>query len=134
LNDDSDISWEDISSFPSSGSTCNFPGFLIRGGIEYTRNIGKVIAYVGGKFQVVFKKGNDVDLVDLDFDGIPEVLSADFPSGDGGSSSWFQVWTWNGHQYVKVAHVRLTKVFSPEVVKAVGIKREKQKHGSVTKH
>jgi hypothetical protein len=134
LNDDPDMSWEALSSFPSSGSACNFSGLLVRGGIEYSSSHGKVIAYVDGRFQVVFKIGYDMDLVDLDFDGIPEILSADFPTGDGGSSSWFQIWTWNGGKYVKVAHVHLSKIFTPEVVKAVKqVKANRHEPGSTAK-
>ncbi len=113
---DPPFDWEEIRSFPSDD---RMSGIVIWGGSEVSHNVAKVVAYVGGKFQVVFDKAYDMELIDLDFDGIPEVISGDFPTGDGGSPTFFQVWTWAGEKYVPVAHVPIDQVFSPDVIRAV---------------
>ncbi len=114
--DDSPVLWEKIGSFPSGDS---LPGIVIWGGSEVSHNVAKVVVYVGGKFQVVFDKAYDMELVDLDFDGFPEIISGDVPTSDAGSPTMFQVWAWAGEKYVPVAHVPIDQVFSPDVIRAV---------------
>ncbi len=115
LDLDERTAWVRLDTFPSER---RLPGIVIRGGAEVTGNATKVVAYHKGKFQVVFE-GHNADVVDLDHDDLPEIISRDRPVMDVEAPSLWRVWAWNGEKYVAVAHVEYEQVFSPNVLAAV---------------
>ena len=117
--------WIELESFPSA----TLPGVVIWGSVEYSRDRATIVCYVNRRFEVVFK-GDDVQLMDIDSDGIPEIVTG-FGSDDVyAQSEYSQVWTWDGTKYVRVAQVRLRQLFFADVVKALQAVRKNKKTSS----
>jgi len=72
-----------------------------------------LIALVDGKFQVVFR-GSTTEIVDLNADGIPELLESMWPDGDGFPKST-TVHAWNGQVYTALTKVAWSERFGPKV-------------------
>jgi hypothetical protein len=149
LEDPGGEGWEDLESFPSNGMV---PGVVVWGSSDYGRTQLIVICYTGsysyppsghrvenpGIFKVAFN-GEHARLVDLDLDGIPEVVAdveSPVPSGGG----WFgaprggnpeghqkvKVWTYVGGAYVMVGVFPREGLWSDAVRRA--IEDTKKKH------
>ena len=72
-----------------------------------------LIALVDGKFKVVFR-GSTTEVVDLNADGIPELLESMWPDGDGFPKST-TVHVWNGQVYTALTKVAWSERFGPKV-------------------
>jgi hypothetical protein len=124
-------SWTDLESFPSNGLV---PGVVVWGSTDDYSHTGLiVICYTGsywyppsgrrvekpGIFKVAFNGGYAM-LVDLDLDGIPEVVAnLDSPK--------VEVWTYIAGAYVKVGEFPKEALWSEAVRRAIG--DAKRKHG-----
>jgi len=122
--------WDELESFPSNGLV---PGVVIWGGLEYSRSELIVICYTGGysylpsgerverkgNFKVGFR-GFDATLVDLDFDGIPEIV-VDF------DKPVQEVLTLVEGTYVKVGAYPSDHLHSPEIAAAISAARKGRK-------
>lgn len=120
LDLDPEVGWETIESLPARGvSRGGLAGVVVWGG---TGGIGHsyslVVGAVDGKFEIVFR-GHNVELLDFDFDGIPEILDSRHPPDECGPPREFRLWKWNGRNYVKVAEIPPSRIFSEELRRAV---------------
>jgi hypothetical protein len=121
-------SWEQIESFPSNG---HVPGVVIWGGLEDFRSELTIVCYTGnfshlpsgervekkGDFKIAFD-GEYAELVDLDLDGIPEVIS-------NMDRETPEVWTLVDGTYVKVGAFPLARLRSGEVCNAIEAARKR---------
>jgi hypothetical protein len=127
--------WDNLESFPSNGLV---PGVVIWGGEDYGRTHLIIVCYTGsytylpsgkrvenkGTFKVAFE-GDEARLVDLDLDGIPEVVAnMDSPTPE--------VWTLVPEKYVKVGTFQVDRL-RPEYLRR-RIEAVKKRLGTPTKH
>lgn len=115
--------WDEVERFPSWA----LPGFVIWHIGESPRDQATIVCYTQGEFRVVLETGG-ADFVDLDGDGIPEVVAAPAPlPGREFPRDTRFIYTWNGSEFilaVKTNTSRLSRLYSPDLVKAV--RRAKQ--------
>jgi len=106
--------WEDI--VPFGG--VRLPGVAIfsASGIS-DRGPVTVIALVKGKFQIVYQ-GDESEFIDLNADGIPEILESVWPDGDGyPKTTTIHIWT--GKAYTPLMKSKWSQRFSQAVLNAV---------------
>jgi hypothetical protein len=114
--------WDELESFPSNGLV---PGVVMWGAMEHGRSTLIVVCYTGsysylpsgkrvekkGTFKIAFE-GEEARLVDLDLDGIPEIVAnMDMPTPE--------VWTYVDGSYVKVGAFPLDRLHSADVLNAI---------------
>jgi hypothetical protein len=104
------LGWDELESFPSLG---HLPGVILWGGSEYPRGEMTIICYVKEGFKLVFT-GIDASIVDLNHDGIPEVLVP--KSSHDSKSTLFEIWVWSGTEYVLFNILPLDRIFTKEVL------------------
>jgi hypothetical protein len=127
--------WDELESFPSNALV---PGVVMWGAMEHTRSTLIVVCYTGsysylpsgkrvekkGTFKIAFQ-GEEARLVDLDLDGIPEVVAnMDRPTPE--------VWTFVDGSYVKVGAFPLDRLHSADVLNA--IRAARTGHGATPSH
>ena len=114
--------WSHLETFPSNGIV---PGIVMWGGTDEGRTLLIVVCYTGGysylpsgkrvekkgTFKVAFE-GEEARVVDLDLDGIPEIVAnMDKPSPE--------VWTYVDGTYVKVGSFPRDRLHSADVLNAI---------------
>jgi len=124
ISDDSGT-WQELDSFPTKGY---LPGVVIWASEEYAWFGATVVAYVKGKFQVVFR-GEGVNFLHLDEGSVPEIVTPDAP---GSKVDRWRLWVWSTDKYVSVADVPWDRLYSAEVRRSVRrVKKEVLPEGSV---
>jgi hypothetical protein len=106
--------WEHLLSFDSSG----VPGVVLfsSSGIS-DRGPAIVIGLVGNNFGIVYR-GDESEFVDINADGIPEILESVWPDGDGDPKTT-TIHVWNGKVYKPLLKVRWRDRFGQAVRTAV---------------
>ena len=106
------VPWDTMHSFPSKSKLF---GVVLWASEEHAYASATVVCHVDGRFKVVFR-GDDVEFADLDFDGIPEILTEEYASQDAKEPITVTIWTWKGKEYVKVARVPPGQLWSKQIV------------------
>lgn len=114
LDDEGKSDWEHLLPFDSP----RLPGFVLfsQSG-DSDRGPATVVGLVKGKFQVVYE-GGESEFVDLNADGIPEILESVWPDGDG-FPTHTTVHVWGGQAYKQLMKVGWNERFSPAVRRSV---------------
>jgi len=114
--------WGELEVFPSPSSLA---GVVLYKAEDYSRSGAKVICWVKGQWQTVFE-GSDVDFVDIDLDGIPEIFTEE-REHENGPPDWVHVWVWDGSRYVELQRVRFQQLYATDLIQRIKAVR-KQKH------
>ena len=110
LNSNVEDFWQKLIPLSESRLT----GLIIQSSQSFTEyDAALLIALVGGKFQVVFRGGSS-EVVDLNADGIPEILESMWPDSDGFPKTT-TVHVSNGKTYTVLKKVAWSQRFSPQV-------------------
>ena len=115
-----EVEWGDLDVFPSSSPA----GVVLYKTEDYTRAGAQVICWIKGHYETVFE-GSDVSFVDIDRDGVPEILTEE---GEHyvGPPDWVHVWAWDGSRYVEVERVRFQNLYATDVMQRVKAVRKKR--------
>lgn len=113
--DDKEVdTWEQLLQFDSP----RLPGFVLMSKSGSSdRGPAIVVALVNNSFRVVYE-GDESEFVDLDADGISEILESVWPDGDGYPKST-SVHVWDGKRYRLLMKVGWNERFSPRVRNSV---------------
>jgi hypothetical protein len=114
LSAEGDDTWNELMCFDSA----RLPGvviFLASG--TSSRGPAIVIGLVRNKFEIVYR-GDESEFVDINADGIPEILESVWPDGDGYPKAT-TIHIWNGNSYRPLMKVRWGNRFSQAVGNAV---------------
>jgi len=114
--------WGELEVFPSPSPP---PGVVLYRAEDYSRSGAKVICWVKGQWQTVFE-GSDVDFVDIDLDGIPEIFTEEREHANG-PPDWVHVWAWDGSRYVEVQRVRFQQLYATDVMQRIKAVRKSSK-------
>jgi predicted RNase H-like HicB family nuclease len=110
--------WSELMAFDAA----RLPGLvLLSTSGASPRGPATVIALVGAKFQVVYR-GDESEFVDLDADGIPEILESAWPDGDGYPKTT-RVHVWDGKRYQLFRKVRWAERYGRSIQSAVRRRR-----------
>ena len=107
--------WQSVSTLEDG----RLPGFVLRSeGADYWYGQTTIVAFVKGRFEVVYRGLDTTEIVDLNNDGYPELFASGWPDADGGPEST-TVYVWSGQTFEKLMVVRFKQRFGPRVVAAV---------------
>lgn len=107
--------WDELVTFDSG---YKFPGVIIYGGGETSRDEATIVCYVRGRFLVVFE-GESTAYFDLDFDGYPELIKPHYVNSEALEPNSTSVWAWNGEKYVLAITVTGKEFCTKQVLEAV---------------
>lgn len=128
---DPEVGWETIESLPARGvSRRGLAGVVVWGGTGGTgHSYALVVGAFDGNFEIVFR-GHNVELLDVDFDGIPEILDSRHPPEDCGPPAEMRVWTWDGRKYNEVARVARSRIFPEHLRRTLNERKKGPLEGS----
>ena len=104
------VPWDSLQTFPARMSLF---GVVLFSSEDYSYSRARVICMVEGRYQTVFD-GSDVNFVDVNNDGVPEILAE-----DSNSASRMHMWAWDGARYVDVAQVEQGRLYAPGIIEKV---------------
>jgi hypothetical protein len=112
------LDWEVLRAFPT---TRELVGSVLFSSDEYSYAVTTIILYEAGKCRAVFE-GYDTDFVDIDFDGIPEIIGHKAYQKE---KDKLVLWTWDGTKYVEVGSFYRKDIYGESVREALTRVRKK---------
>jgi hypothetical protein len=116
------VPWDSVEIFPSRSQLF---GVVLYQSEEYSRSKARVICLIKDQYMTVFE-GSDADFVDIDLDGLPEILTEEREQQIG-PPDWVHVWAWDGSRYVDAERVRFQNLYGTEVTQRLKAIRKQRR-------